>query len=224
MDWKYKHFNQAAIFRESPSSVLEASRLVAFESFAELEDTSDGFVARGRSGWHGATATFHVAAAPEGAQVAVELVVERANAWGYMLFDIGGYYDGQIDHWFSAIARRLGGDHGVQHLQTSDSATSPDVGQILVSKTTSGVRTRRGCMAGCLVWLIVGACLGIAAYPLDRALFPQSTASTPGPIIFVGSLLSLLAGITGFLYVANPEAPTSKFIRERLRRIRKQDQ
>lgn len=208
MDWKFKHFRHAAIFSATPQSVLEAARLVTAESFGVPENTSDGFVARGRSGWHAATATFHVTAAPDGTELAVELQVQRWGYGGYMLFDIGGFYDGRIDRWFSAVAQRLGRDQE----------------KVLISKTTAGVRTRRGCMAGCLVWLLVTACLGTVAFPLDRALFPQSAGTTPGPFSYLASLLSLLAGIAVFLYVTNPEAPAAKFIRERLQRTREKDE
>src|SRR5262245_121462 len=101
MDWKCKHFNQQPVFRAPRQSVLAAARAVAAEAFGGIEDTADGFLAVGGSGWHSAVATFHVTPAPEGAQVAVELMVERAAMRGYMLIDIGGYYDGQIDRWFS---------------------------------------------------------------------------------------------------------------------------
>lgn len=208
MDPKYKHFNQEATFKAMPSSVLEAARAVAAESFGAFEGTADGFVASGHSAWHAATATFRVTPTPEGARVAVELLVERAAMRGYMLFDVGGYYDGQIDKWFAAIAQRVGGGHG----------------QVLVRKTTSGVRTRQGCMAGCLVWLIVAACLGIASFPLDQRLFAKSSGTMPGPFGLLASLLALLAGVVAFLYVTNPDAASSKFIRERLLGSKKKEQ
>ena len=205
MDTKYKHFNQEAVFKALPSDVLEAARAVAAGSFAAMEETTDGFVARGHSAWHAATATFHITPVPEGARVTVELLVERAAMRGYMLIDIGGYYDGQIDTWFSNIARRLG----------------PNPADVLFRKTTLGAVTRRGCLAGCLVWVIVGACLGIAAIPLDHSLFAQSSGSIPGPFAALAYLLGLLAGGAAFLYVTNPDAPSSKFIRERLQRTRR---
>jgi hypothetical protein len=124
MDWKYKHFNQAAIFTASRESVLEAARVVVAESLGGIADTTDGFVARGHSAWHAAIATFRITPAPSGTQVAVELLVERSALRSYMLFDVGGYYNGQIDKWFSGIAERLGGTQA----------------QTLVSKTTSNLR------------------------------------------------------------------------------------
>ncbi len=97
MDWKYKHFNQEAVFNASVQSVLEAARSVAAESLEVIHDTTDGFVARGRSTWHTAIATFRITPDPDGTQVAVEMLVERAATRSYILVDIGGYYNGQID-------------------------------------------------------------------------------------------------------------------------------
>ncbi len=207
MDWKYKHFNEEAVFSGLHQSVLEAARLAVADSLGEIQDTADGFVARGHSAWHPAVATIRVSPAPNGTQVAVELLVERAAMRGYMLFDIGGYYNGQIDKWFAGISQRLSGTQE----------------QALVSKTTSGVQLRRGFLTGCLVYLLVGVCLGIFAIPLDRALWPASSGSAPGPFAIVASLLGLLAGVGAFLYVMNPDAPAAKSIRARLHRARKDE-
>src|SRR5262249_14875321 len=99
MDWKYKHFKQSALYSATQADVLAAARAVVGESFRGIEDIPDGFVARGDSGWHAATATVRATPAANGTQVAVELEVERAALRGYMLFDPGGFYDGQIDKW-----------------------------------------------------------------------------------------------------------------------------
>lgn len=205
MDWKYKHFNQEAIFKAPPESVLEAARLVAAESFDGIEDTPDGIIARGHSAWHSAMATFRITPTQDGTRVAVELLVERAAMRGYMLFDVGGYYNGQIDKWFSGISQHLG--------------DTPE--QILVSKTTSNLRVQRGCLTGCLVYFVVGTCLSILAIPLDRALFRGSSGSPLGALGVAASTLGLLAGIAAFLYVMNPDASASKSIRERLHRSQK---
>jgi hypothetical protein len=203
MDWKYKHFNQEAIFNAPIQSLLEVARAVVAEAFGEIEDTPDGFIARGHSAWHAASATFHVASAPAGTRLTVELLVERASGRGYMLVDVGGYYNAQIDKWFAHISERLGAAGE----------------QALISKSTSGFRIQRGCLAGCLAWLVAGACLGLGATALDRALSPQSSGSFPGPFSIAASLGALLAGGIAFLYVAYPDGPTSKFIKERLLRI-----
>jgi hypothetical protein len=202
MDWKYKHFNQEATFKAAPESVLEAARAVVDESLGGTSDMSDGFVGRGFGGWHTEIATFHILPAPEVTKVAVELLVERAAMRGYMLFDVGGYYNGQIDKWFLNTAQRLGGDQ--EHL--------------LVYKTTSDSKVRKGCLAGCLVYLAAGACLGIFTIPLDRALFRQSAGTVMGPVSILAGVTGFLAGVMAFLYVMYPDAPAARFIRERLQR------
>src|SRR5689334_19137469 len=131
MDWKYKHFNHEAVFGAMGGSVLEAARAVVAESLSSIEDTADGFTARGYSGWHNAVATFHIAPAAEGTRLPVELLVERAAMRGYMLFDVGGYYNIQIDKWFKGIAQRLETDNEQE--------------QILVSKTTRDSKIPQGC-------------------------------------------------------------------------------
>ncbi len=207
MDWKYKHFNQEATFKALPESVLQAARASLAEALGDIEDTPDGFVARGYGAWHAEIATLRVTPLPEGTKLAVELRVERAAMRGYMLFDIGGYYNGQIDKWFSSITRRLAG---------ADE-------QVLVNKTTTSSKVPRGLLAGCLVNLIVGACLVIIAIPLDRALFPQASAASQGPFSVVASILGLLAGVAVFLYVVYPDAPAARFIRKHLQRTPKKE-
>ncbi len=202
MDWRYEHFNQEAVFNAPIRSVLEAARAVASGTNEQIEETADGFIARGRSGWHATTATFRAASVPNGTQLRVELLVERYSLWGYMLFDPFGFYGAQIDRWFSDIAQRL----------------DPAGQQALVSKSTMSYRIQRGCLAGCLVWLVAVACLGVAGAAADAALFPQSSNSTPGPFSPVASLVALLAGVLTFLYVRFPEGPVANFIRSQLGR------
>lgn len=204
MDWKFKHFNQHAVFNAPVSDVLEAARATLAGLFEQIEATPDGFVARGYSGWHAATATFRLASIAEGTRLSVELLVERSTMRGYMLFDVGGYYNVQIDKWFAGIAGRL-------NLAGE---------QALVSKTTSDYRIRQGCFAGCVVWLAVGTCLGMAGIALDRALLPQASGTATGPFSLLSSTLALLAGVAVFLYVRYPDAPASKSVRERLQRNR----
>ena len=110
MDWKYKHFNQEAIFTASRENIREAARAVITESLDKIEDTDDGFVASGYSAWHAAIATVRITSGADGTKMAVELLVERAALRGYMLFDIGSYYNGQIDKWFSGISQRIEGN------------------------------------------------------------------------------------------------------------------
>src|SRR6476659_10203075 len=104
MDWTYKHFSQDAIYHDTPASVLEAARAVMAALLPRIENTPDGFVGHGESAWHDITATFRAESTAEGTKLAVELLVERMSLWGYMLTDIGGYYNGQIRKWLFAVA------------------------------------------------------------------------------------------------------------------------
>jgi hypothetical protein len=200
MDWKYKHFNQQAIFSAAPAEVLAAARATLDQALGPTADSADGFRAQGYSGWHNLTAHVRAEAVPEGTKMYVELLAERLNIWGYMLFDVGWYYNGQIDKWFSGVAERL--------------AAQAD--QPMVSKTTSGVRVQRACLSGCLIYVIVGACLAAIAIPLDRAVFAVPADSPVGPFGGVASLLGLVAGVLAFLYVRNPDAPAARALRGRL--------
>ncbi len=200
MDWKYKHFKQTAVFNAPVQSVREAARAVLARSFGAVEDTPDGLAARGHSAWHAATATFRIESVATGTQLAVELLVERALGRGYMLFDVGGYYNAQIDKWFAGISQYLG----------------PSGEQNLVSKSTLSYKVQQGCLAGCLVWLLAGMCLGLAGIALDRALFAQVSESNPGPFSIAATGVAILAGLAAFFYVGYPESTAAKFIRERL--------
>ncbi len=164
MDWKYKHFDQEAIYKASSQDVLAAARLSVAGSLEAVADTADGFIARGYMAWHAAIATFRITSAAGETKLAVELLVERAAMRAYMLVDVGGYYNSQIDKWFSGIAQRLAGAQE----------------QVLVRKTTSNYKVRQGLLTGCLVYLIVGACLGLFATALDHSLSPQSSGSIVG--------------------------------------------
>jgi hypothetical protein len=198
MDWKYKHFNQEAVFKAPSQDNPAAARLTAAESLELVTDTAEGFIARGYLAWHPAIATFILTSTGNETRVAVELLVERAAIRAYMLVDAGGYYNSQIDKWFSGIAQRLGGAQA----------------QALVSKTTSNYQVRQGLLTGCLVYLIVGACLGIAGFALDHNLSPRSSGSITGPFGILASGIGLLAGIAAFLYVMNPDSAVAKFSRE----------
>jgi hypothetical protein len=196
VDWKYKHFNHQAVFNGREEGVLEAARAVVAESLGAIEDFSGGFVAHGYMGGHNVSVTLSIAATTTGAQLTVELLAERATMRGYMLVDIGGYYDGQVDRLFSRIAERLGD------------------ASVLVSKTTGNVKIRRGCLTACLVWLIVGAAFGALTAPLT---------SFATPLAIGASLIALLAGIGAFIYVVHPDARSSHFIRARLFTNRSKD-
>jgi hypothetical protein len=109
MDWRNKRFAREAVFQAQRELVLNAARSFAAESLVgwEVTDTADGFEARGDNGSHAATAKFRIEPAASGTKVAVTLMVERAGPLGFMLFDVGGYYDGQIRKWLEGVGWHL---------------------------------------------------------------------------------------------------------------------
>jgi hypothetical protein len=115
MDWKHKHFVGTRTYSQTRHQVLaEALRLMSETSRWTLEDTADGFKAQAAPNdfAHAATAAFHVVPDGDGALVTVEMAVKRFGLEGYMLFDVGGYYSGEIRNWLESIGDRLEGQVG----------------------------------------------------------------------------------------------------------------
>jgi hypothetical protein len=150
MDWKYKHFHQERVYSAPRDVVLEAARTFMSESLGwKITDTADGFTAQGYSFSHGAIARLQIQSAAGGAssesgtRVAVELLVERAGWRGFMLFDVGGYYNIQIRKWLDGIQwslqQKLTGSH--------DESTNPLV--VAQNKPAACI------FNGCLVFIVV---------------------------------------------------------------------
>ncbi len=116
MDWKYKHFHQERIFPAPRDVVSEAARTFMAESLGwQITNTPDRVTAEGYSFSHRAIANLHIQSAAGGTKVAIELLVERAGWRGFMLFDVGGYYNIQIRKWLDGIQwslhQKLAGSH-----------------------------------------------------------------------------------------------------------------
>jgi hypothetical protein len=108
MDWKYKHFHQEKVFAGPREVVREAARAFMGESLGwKIADTADGFTAEGYSFSHRAIASLHIQTASGGTRAAIDLLVERTGWHGFMLFDVGGYYDAQIRKWLDGVQWRL---------------------------------------------------------------------------------------------------------------------
>ena len=104
MDWKYKHFHQERDFPAPRGVVVEAARAIMRESLGwQITETPDGFTAEGYSFSHKAIAHLQFQSVGDGTRVAIELLVERAGWRGYMLFDVGGYYNIQIRKWLDGV-------------------------------------------------------------------------------------------------------------------------
>ncbi len=144
MDWKYKHFHQERVFPAPRDVVTEAARAFMGESLGwKITETPDGFTAQGSSFSHGAIAHLHIQSAGNGTKVAVELLVERAGWRGFMLFDVGGYYNIQIRKWLDGIQwslhQKLTGTH--------DESTNPLV--VAQNKPAAYI------FNGCLLFIVV---------------------------------------------------------------------
>src|SRR6266566_5606823 len=150
MDWKYKHFHQDRVFPAPRDVVTEAARTFMAESLGwKIKDTSEGFTAEGYSFSHKSIAHLQIqtaAAGPSaesGTRVAVDLLVERAAWRGYMLFDVGGYYNIQIRKWLDGIQwslhQKLTGTH--------DESTNPLV--LAANKPAAYI------FNGCLMFIVV---------------------------------------------------------------------
>jgi hypothetical protein len=144
MDWKYKHFQQERVFPATRDDVSEAARTFMAGSLGwKITDTPDGFTAQGYSFSHAALAHLGFQSAGSGTKVAVELLVERAGWSGFMLFDVGGYYNLQIRKWLDGIQWAL---H--QKLTGSqDESTNP---LVLAEKKPAAYLFN-----GCLVFIVV---------------------------------------------------------------------
>ena len=104
MDWKYKHFHQERVFPSEPEIVVRSARRFMGESLGwKITDSAEGFSAEGYSFAHAAIAKFRVQTADGGTKIEIDLCVARAGATGFMLFDVGGYYNIQIRKWFDGI-------------------------------------------------------------------------------------------------------------------------
>jgi hypothetical protein len=104
MDWKYKHFHQERTWQASPEAVVEAARQYLSESLGwNVTNAADGLRAEGSSAAHAAIADFRIQSAGSGTKIGVDLLVKRAGLTGFMLFDVGGYYNIQIRKWLDGI-------------------------------------------------------------------------------------------------------------------------
>ena len=161
MDWKYKHFHQERVFAAPRDVVTEAARTFMTESlgwqiadFARRDDSGrdvrapsdkpDGFAAEGYSFSHRAIANLHIqttaggASSESGTKVVIDLLVERASSWGFMLFDVGGYYNIQVRKWLDGIQWSL----HQQLTGTHDESQNP----LVLAEKKPAARIFNGCL------------------------------------------------------------------------------
>jgi hypothetical protein len=113
MDWENKHFAQRTVIAAPIDAVREAARRFTGTTLADwsVEPTPGGFDASGSSAFHHAQAFARFTSVTTGTQVDIELLVRRSSGFGFMLFDIGGYYDGLLRKWLWALWREVCGVH-----------------------------------------------------------------------------------------------------------------
>lgn len=145
MDWKYKHFHQARLYPAGDHVVRDAARTFMRDSlgFQIVNETADGFRVEGYSFGHRAIAELRFPPAANGTSVNIELAVERAGVTGFMLFDVGGYYNIQIRHWLD----------GIQGLIHQNLTGSQDAAQVAAPPPRN--KTAACVFNGCLGFIVV---------------------------------------------------------------------
>jgi hypothetical protein len=194
MDWKNKRFEREAVFQAQRDLVLEAARSFAAESLGgwQITDTADGFEARGQSASHAAAAEFRIEPAPFGTRVAVTLMVERAGALGFMLFDVGGYYDRQLRKWLEGIQWQL---H--QRLASATGQESAGQGERAMPRATGARPLYVGCMIALFLLPVFIYCISAVVGLLTGNLYlvgrRGGTISGPWARIVSGIFLAVVA-------------------------------
>jgi len=108
MDWKYKHFHQERTFAAPQEIVIGAARKYFVESLGwQITGDEEGFRAEGYSFSHKCLAKLRFPSDATATRVLIELAVNRAGGRGFMLFDVGGYYNIQIRHWLDGTQANL---------------------------------------------------------------------------------------------------------------------
>jgi hypothetical protein len=108
MDWKYKHFHQERSFAAPQDVVSEAAHKYFGESLGwQITKEAEGFNAEGYSFSHQCIARLQFQADANATKVIVDLAAKRAGGRGFMLFDVGGYYNIQMRHWLDGTQANL---------------------------------------------------------------------------------------------------------------------
>jgi hypothetical protein len=147
MDWKYKHFHQEKVFAAPPDLVFETVRGYVTDTLGwKIAETDQGLTGEGQCFLHRAIASFRVEPAANATKLIIVLQVERAGSSGFMLWDVGGYYNIQIRKWFEGIQwlihQRLAG------------------GEIQSAAPVPATNKFGACVFnGCLVFIVAGVAL-----------------------------------------------------------------
>ena len=125
MDWKYKHFHQERNFAAPRDAVIDAARKYFVESLGwQINEDEEGFGAEGYSFSHKCIAKLRFLSDASATKVVVDLAANRAGGRGFMLFDVGGYYNIQIRHWLDGTQANLQAQLSPQSATYSNPAPS----------------------------------------------------------------------------------------------------
>lgn len=106
-------------------------------------------------------------------------------------------------------------------IQQIQQVLNPSSGASSSQKTKREVdpRASRGCVFGCLSFIIVGVLLSFIAIPLDRAIFGIAAGGgESGPIMGFTSMIALVIGVLTYFYITMPNAAMWKPIKKRLQK------
>lgn len=122
MNWKYKYFSQNRFFPAHRDLVWQSAKSFFSETLRSkiTKEASEGFIAEGYNFGHEAVADVRIQSAANGTTVDIQLAVKRAGNTGFMLFDVGGYYNIQLRHWLDGI-------QGLLHQQLSGSPMAANI-------------------------------------------------------------------------------------------------
>ena len=126
MDWKFKHFHQERTFAAPPNLVADAARKYFVEALGwQITDVAEGFTAEGYSFSHKCIAKLRFPADPAATKAVVDLAVKRGGGMGFMLFDVGGYYNIQMRHWLDGTQLNLHTILSPQNISSSNPVPPP---------------------------------------------------------------------------------------------------
>ncbi|MFN2576329.1 MAG: hypothetical protein ABR607_01415 [Pyrinomonadaceae bacterium] len=188
MDWNYKHFHQERVFPAPRDVVTEAARKFMTESLGwRITNTPEGLTAEGYSFSHRAMAHLHFQTAADGTKVAIELLVKRAGWRGFMLFDVGGYYNTQVRKWLDGIQWSI-------HQNVTDNRDEP-TNPLVLAEHKPAARIFNGCLMFIVVmfalyFLVTFICAVVGLITGTLYLWGRG-----GSLVIHGTLARIVSGL-----------------------------
>jgi hypothetical protein len=209
VDFKYKHFHQQRLYLASREEVFASARAVMADSvgWKIAGETLEGFTAEGSSFGHAGIANIQIHSTGGGTLVDVALRIERAGFSGFMLFDVGGYYNIQIRKWLDAIQASLQPQPATGQL--------PSSAPVLQPPNKSAARIFHGCLLLIavafglyLLATVIGAVVGLVTGNLFL-VGRSANLTVHGPAArAISAAILLFAAWIGWLIIRKPRAPS----------------